>query len=64
MVYKNVPFRMIGGGILSICCAKDDESSSYFLRATFITVSVHVGDLWDHGPLWTDLVRIRRPVKL
>ena len=35
---EQFPFRMIGGGMLSICCAKEDESLQYFLKfATLIT---------------------------
>ena len=44
---------MIGGGMLSICCAKEDESLEYFLMfATLITsinghhrFSLRAGDL-------------------
>ena len=32
-----VPFRMIGGGMLSICWAKDEESLYFLKLATFTT---------------------------
>ena len=37
-----VPLRMIGGGMLSICWAKDDESLYFLKHATFTTATYRI----------------------